>query len=375
MKKRAFILGTAGAIILSGSIFAACSMNETYTLNSNEVTIELGETLDTDISTYVECSERIKNDIKIDVSGVDTSKVGSYKATVTYKEETMDFTVNVEDTTAPTVYLANDGVFKIMVGETLAKDDIVSQMDDLAGISKYYILSDDNTSENETISYPEEGDYVNKIVVVDNNGNSTEKDFTVHVIPDYLAHVSGFHDWTIEQNADIDFTKGIETDERIASVTAGTIDVSQPGEQTLVYSITGDDNETVVEQSVTVTVVDAVTAQSKANNNEVVYVSGNATKEKEVPKTKSSEKTASNSTSAGTTTKSNSTSAGSNNAQDTNTGTNSNEAKLQEELEDEAYQDWLDSLEPGQTWDLSEPNHSCEILDGSGTGYSGTINW
>lgn len=373
MKKRTLILGTAGAIILSGSIFMACSMNETYTLNSNEVTVELGETLDTDISTYVECSERIKDDIKIDVSGVDTSKVGSYKATVTYKEETMDFTVNVEDTTAPTVYLANDGVFKTMVGETLAKDDIVSQMDDLAGISRYYILADDNTSENEEISYPEEGDYVNKIVVVDNNGNSTEKDFTVHVVPDYLAHVSGFHDWTVEQNADIDFTQGIETDERIASVTAGTIDLSQPGERTLVYSITGDDNETVIEQSVTVTVVDAATAQSKANNSEVVYVSGNATKEKEVPKTKSSGNTTSNATSAGTTTKSNAISTGSNNAQDTNTGSNASEAKSQEELEDEAYQAWLDSLEPGQTWDLGEPVDSGEFADG--TWYSYKVNW
>lgn len=369
MKKLSFILGIIFAIILFGSIFGTYLLSGIYTFKSNEVTVELGGTLDTDISTYVECSERIKDDIKMDVSGVDTSKVGSYKATVTYKKETMDFTVNVEDTTAPTVYLQKGGIFKITVGETLAKDDIVSQMDDLAGISKYYILSDDNTSENETISYPEEGDYVNKIVVVDNNGNSTEKDFTVHVVPDYLAHVSGFHDWTVEQNADIDFTQGIEADERIASVTAGTIDLSQPGEQTLVYSITGDDNETVVEQSVTVTVVDAVTAQSKANNNEVVYVSGNATKEKEVPKTKSSEKTASNSTSAGTTTKGNLTSTGSNNAQDTNTGTNSNEAKSQEELEDEAYQAWLDSLEPGQTWDLGEPVDTIEFADGTGYGY------
>lgn len=359
MRKKTLILGTAGAILLSGSIFAACSINETYTLNSTEINVELGETLDTDVSTYVECSDKIKDDIKIDLSDVDTTKAGSYKATVTYKKKTEDFTINVKDTTAPTVALKNEALFKLVVGETLTKDDIVSQMDDLAGISKYYILSDDNTSENEDISYSKEGDYVNKIVVVDNNGNRTEKEFTVHVVPDYISHVSGFHDWTVEQNADIDFTQGIEADERIASVTAGTIDLSQPGEQTLVYSITGDDNETVVEQCVTVTVVDAKTAQAKANKGEVVYISGNATMQKEVSKTKSS----GNTTSSAGTTKSNSTGA----------GTNSDGTKSQEELEDEAYQAGLSSLEPGQTIDLGEPEGSGEFADG--TGYSGSFSW
>lgn len=120
MKKKLLILGAAGAIILSGGILAACSLNETYTLNSNEITVELGETLDTDISTYVECSERIKDEVKIDVSNVDTMKVGSYTATVTYKDDTMNFVVNVKDTTKPTVYLADNGVFKTVVGGNLS---------------------------------------------------------------------------------------------------------------------------------------------------------------------------------------------------------------------------------------------------------------
>lgn len=366
MKKKLLIFGVTGAIILSGGILAACSLNETYKLNSDEITVELGETLDTDVSVYVECSERIKDNVKIDVSNVDIMKVGSYTATVTYKENTMNFVVNVRDTTAPTVSLtANE--FEIMVGETLTKEDIVAEMDDLAGISTSYILSEDDTSKNDTICYTEEGDYTDKLVVVDNNGNSTEKEFTVHVIPDYLTHVSGFHDWTVEQDADIDFTQGIEYDERIVSVTAGEIDLSQTGDQTLVYSITGDDNETIVEQSVIVTVVDAATAQTMANNNETVYVSGNATKTKEVQETKSSQNTSSN-LSTNKTVDSNSTDITNNSGSSTNSDNNTAEDNYVSDS-----QEWTDSLEIGKTYDLGEPEGSGEFADG--TGYSGTISW
>lgn len=363
MKKKLLIFGVTGAIILSGGILAACSLNETYKLNSDEITVELGETLDTDVSAYVECSERIKDNVKIDVSNVDIMKVGSYTATVTYKENTMNFVVNVRDTTAPTVSLTANGEFEIMVGETLAKEDIVAEMDDLAGISTSYILSEDDTSKNDTICYTEEGDYTDKLVVVDNNGNSTEKEFTVHVIPDYLTHVSGFHDWTVEQDADIDFTQGIEYDERIVSVTAGEIDLSQTGDQTLVYSITGDDNETIVEQSVTVTVVDAATAQTMANNDETVYVSGNATKTKEVQETKSSQNTAYDSS----TTKNSSTNIESYNSSespDSNNLSNASGASADDTSSDgEAH--WYDSLEPGATYDLGEPVASGEFSDGT----------
>lgn len=361
MKKKWLILGAAGITALAGGVLAACLLNETYTLNSNEITVELGDTLDTDISTYVDCSERIKDDVKIDVSNVNTMKVGSYTATVTYKKDSMDFTVNVEDTTAPTVYLANNGTFKTMVGETLAKDDIVSQMDDLAGIERYYILGESDSSENENVSYAEEGDYSGKIVAVDNNGNNTEKEFSVHVVPDYLTHVSGFHDWTVEQSADIDFTQGIEADERIASVTTGSIDTSQIGEQTLVYSITGDDNETVIEQSVTVTVVDAATAQTMANNGETVYVSGNATKAKEVQETKPTTTTTQNNSST--------INAGENDASVTSSGnsntSSTNDTQVNEASSSDGESHWYDSIEPGTTFELGEPVASGEFADGT----------
>ena len=90
----------------------------------------------------------------------------------------------------------------------------------------------------------------------------------------------------------IDFLSGITPDDRILSVEPDmeTVDLTAPGEYQLAYNITGDDEESVLQEQVKVTVLDAATAQEKANAGETVLVSNNEKKEKYVapPKQKSS---------------------------------------------------------------------------------------
>lgn len=290
MKKKLLMIGIVGVCAVGGTGVCVYTYNEAnaFELKSDKVSIELGDTLNANVADYINGGKKALASVTLDFSEVDTENVGTYTAYANYRNKELSFIVEVEDTTAPDVKFVNNGEFKIIAGETLSGNDIVDDMSDLSGIASV-TFSDGVTVNKEekdllsaiTLSYDTEGIYDNTVIITDNNGNATEKRISIRVVEDYAKHVSGFHDWTVEQNAEIDFTKGVEADERIISVEANELDLSQTGEYELVYSIVGDDNETTIEHSVIVTVVDASTAQTMANNGEIVYIDGNNTKDKE----------------------------------------------------------------------------------------------
>ncbi len=279
--KKIIIGGIAGIVAVTGICTGVYAYNEynAYELKTDCISIELGSEPDMDTTKYVMSNDKAVEGTELDFTQVDTSKAGTYTATAEYKDNKLEFTVEVKDTTAPTVELANAGTYKMMVGETLQVTDVVTKSEDLAGIQSVSFAD-----EAASLTYDTDGTYSNRVTVIDANGNKTDKNISVRVVEDYEKHVSGFKDWTVETNAAIDFTQGIVADERIASVTPGTatVDMSKAGEYTLTYDIAGDDNETVIQKSVKVTVVDAATSQTMANDGATVYVSGNAVKEKEV---------------------------------------------------------------------------------------------
>lgn len=377
MKKKLLILGVAGVVVLAGAGVGAYAYGEVnaFELKSDKVSIELGDALNENVADYINGGKKALAGATLDFSKVDTANVGTYTAYANYNDKELSFTVEVEDTTAPDVKFENNGEFQIVAGGTLSGNDVVADMSDLSGIASV-TFSDAVTVNKEekdllsaiTLSYDTEGTYSNTAIITDNNGNATEKEISIHVVEDYAKHVSGFHDWTVEQDAEIDFTKGIDADERIASVKAGNVDLSKTGEYTLVYSITGDDNETVIEHSVTVTVVDASKAQTMANNGETVYVSGNDTKAKEVKTVASSTGTNKSGTgsksSSASSNKSGSTSSnnsGSSNSSGSSVGSSASN-------DSDSSESWLDSLEEGTVFDLGEPIASGEIESG-GTAY------
>lgn len=365
MKKKLLIIGIAGTIGLAGTGIGvyAYGVDNAFELKTDNVDVELGDELSQNMEDYITGGKKALAGASLDISNVDTLNVGTYQAYVAYGKKKLSFSVNVEDTIAPEVELQNKGEVQIVAGETLSGNDIVAKMEDLSGISNVTFSDAVTVEKGEkdllsalTLSYDTEGTYHNTLTVTDNNGNSTTKDITIHVVEDYAKHVSGFHDWTVEQNADIDFTQGIETDGRIASVTTGTIDLSQTGDYTLVYRITGDDNETVVEHTVNVTVVDASTAQTMANNNETVYISGNAAKAKEVKKAASSGSTASNNSAAG----SSASSAASSDNSASSTSASATDNASSGDSESHFYDNW----EVGTTIDTGESIGSSTSSDG-----------
>ena len=344
---------TVAAVLIIGVSAATYGYMTKYELKSNEVHVELGEALNMDAAAYIDAREKVLSDTQIDFSNVDTDKVGNYDATATYKDKTLDFTVVIEDTVKPAVKMKNDGQVQAIAGQELLASDMIEEMTDLSGIAS--ISFGDSFVEHpeaedllQTLSlyYEAEGDYTNTITISDNNGNVYEQTVAIHVVEDYTTHVTGFHDWTIEAGAEIDFTSDLTTDDRVLSVEAktDTVDMNTPGTYTLSYDIIGDDNVTTLQKTVAVTIVDASTSQQLANENETVYVSGNRAKEKQT--------TVSSSSSSGSNTSSSGSSSSS-----SGSGSGNGES-----------QDFLDTLTPGQSWDLGNPVDTGKI-DGTGNTY------
>lgn len=301
--KRKIVMGCIiGVIAVGGAAVGAVAYKQynNYELKQDTVTIELGDKLPEEQDYYVISNENAVKNTTLDFSAVDLKKAGSYEAAACYKDKIFPFTVVVQDTTKPTVKLANDGKFELIEGGSLSGKEVVADAADLSGIASI-VFSDNVTVDKEkkdmleaiSLTYDKEGDYTNTCTVTDENGNAATANISIHVKADYKNHISGFQDWVIEAGSTgIDFLSGITPDDRILSVEPDmeTVDLTAPGEYQLAYNITGDDEESVLQEQVTVTVLDAATAQEKANAGETVLVSNNEKKEKYVapPKKKSS---------------------------------------------------------------------------------------
>lgn len=277
MKKNIIITIISGAVILTGGIggFAWKQYNR-FEPKQETVTVEFGDEFNTDPATYIDASEKALSATKLDASGVDMEKAGTYTLTASWKDKKVTIKVKVSDTTAPTVKL-KETEFQTIVGTSIPAEDIIEKMEDKAGIRE--VSFDKGTEKAETDSKDlleqvslrceEVGTKTIQVIVTDNNGNETKKKIKVKVVEDYLAHISGIVDITITQGETPDWMNGITTDEKILEVTpdASAVDVNTPGEYTLKYTIKGDDNETIVEQEVKVTVKKKVVQQKQTSTN------------------------------------------------------------------------------------------------------------
>lgn len=92
-----------------------------------KVEIELGDELSTNISDYIDTDEeKVLNEAKLDISGIDAMSVGEYQAVITYKREQILIPVNVVDTTSPTITAKK---IKFREGEEVTAKDLVEAED------------------------------------------------------------------------------------------------------------------------------------------------------------------------------------------------------------------------------------------------------
>lgn len=98
------LLGALGCILALGG----CGQTEQ---TQTEATIEAGEEFVFSAADFFDVEEEEVEEFEIDLSGLDTSKVGDYELPVTYEEESFTITVHVVDTVAPEITECGETVF------------------------------------------------------------------------------------------------------------------------------------------------------------------------------------------------------------------------------------------------------------------------
>ena len=126
MRKKRVATMLATAMILSSTLgVTGCGAKE-LALTSDKVSVELGNEIDTNVIDYVSDAD-VAAETTIDFSEVDTATLGTYTATVTYKDQTVDLTVDVVDTTAPVAELTSEKIV-LDAGEALTAEDVITEV-------------------------------------------------------------------------------------------------------------------------------------------------------------------------------------------------------------------------------------------------------
>lgn len=327
MRKKRVATMLATAMILSSTIGATGCGTKELALMTDKISVELGTEMSTNAADYVSDEKQVA-ETTVDVSAVDTSKVGNYTATVTYKDQTTTVEVDVIDTTAPVADVTTDPIV-LGVGDTLTADAVMTGVTELSGnvTAKFADVSEsteetestesvettevtenvetaeaaetaeatetvidteaventeiaenadlgtfvlgDVTIKNDVISFDTTGDYNITLTITDDSGNNTT--YTLAVMVGTAPVLSGVEDLTATVgDAEIDYMNGVTAvDCNGNNITdAITCDYSKVDLNTAgEYEITysvADENGFAVEQKAKVVVVEKT---GKANKN------------------------------------------------------------------------------------------------------------
>lgn len=283
------VIGAVVIVIALLGVLGFVKYNE-YSAKETVVKVELGDKLSEKPEDYVKANKTALKKTVLDLSKVDQKKVGKYQAKASCDKKSVTFEVEIVDTTKPklTLVKTDSGSYQAVVGQILNGTALMESVEDLAGI-KTISFSDGQTDGNKesenpveqvALKWDEVGEKEVTISVEDNSGNVTKETVKVKVVEDYLAHVTGIQDLTIEQGSSVDWMAGITKDEKVLEVTADAskVDLNTAGEYALIYTIKGDDNETTVTKEIKVTVVTPQKAQELADTGSAVKTTGGTKK-------------------------------------------------------------------------------------------------
>ena len=367
-KKSVVVLLTATMVIEMTAV--GCG-DKQLALATDKVSVELGSELNTDVAAYISDAD-IAAETAIDFGAVDVSKLGSYMAVVTYKDQTASLEVDVVDTTAPEAEVVDQ--VTVGVDEPLYVEDVLTSVTELTGNvtatfddlvdesteateevettegveaiegveaaedvettedmevteeveatgasedMETFVL-DDVTVTNDAIVFHTVGEYSVSLTLADESGNSKQVEVPVLVgtEPTFL----GIEDLTVTTGAeDVDYLSGVTaTDSNGNDLTDkiacddSKVDLSLAGEYEITYTVT-DENGFTAKQTAKVTVADGKTSKKDTKS---------ATTKSETTKaeTGSTNSSATN-TGSSNTGNSNSGTSGSSNSGNSNSGT------------------------------------------------------
>ena len=369
MKKKS-VVALLTATMVIGMTGAGCG-DKQLALATDKVSVELGSELNTDVAAYISDAD-IAAETTIDFGAVDVSKLGSYMAVVTYKDQTASIEVDVVDTTAPEAEVVDQ--VTVGVDEPLYVEDVLTSVTELTGnvTATFDDLTDESTEATEEVETTEGveatedvettedmevtedkevteevevteasedlgtfvlndvtitndvmvfdtvGEYSVRLTLADESGNSKQVEVPVLVgtEPTFL----GIEDLTVTTGAEnVDYLSGVTaTDSNGNDLTDkiacddSKVDLSLAGEYEITYTVT-DENGFTAKQTAKVTVADGKTSKKDTKS---------ATTKSETTKaeTGSTNSSATN-TGSSNTGNSNSGTSGSSNSGNSNSGT------------------------------------------------------
>ena len=374
MKKKS-VVALLTATMVIGMTGAGCG-DKQLALATDKVSVELGSELNTDVAAYISDAD-IAAETTIDFGAVDVSKLGSYMAVVTYKDQTASLEVDVVDTTAPEAEVVDQ--VTVGVEEPLYVEDVLTSVTELTGNvtatfddlvdesteateevevtegveategvevaedvettedmevteeveatgasedMETFVL-DDVTVTNDAIVFHTVGEYSVSLTLADESGNSKQVEVPVLVgtEPTFL----GIEDLTVTTGAeDVDYLSGVTaTDSNGNDLTDkiacddSKVDLSLAGEYEITYTVT-DENGFTAKQTAKVTVADGKT--SKKDTKSATTKSETTKAETTKTETGSTNSSATN-TGSSNTGNSNSGTSGSSNSGNSNSGT------------------------------------------------------
>lgn len=173
----------------------------TYTWMLNAVTLELGETL-TAAHVLMEPEKDAQLLKQEELDAITTAGVGSYTISGTSGGRTMECTVTVIDTTAPTLELQSASKYP---GGSCRLEDFVVKAEDLSGDVELTMLTTITSQQRSTY-----GSYPVQVEARDVHGNTVVMETTFHVIKDTTPpYIDGLDTMYVDKHSTPDYLKGV----------------------------------------------------------------------------------------------------------------------------------------------------------------------
>ena len=169
-KKEPYVSQVAETIEKNEDQKTADEEEKGFALKSETFEVKRNGNLGIEASDYFDGSTAELEKVKLDLSNVDLTAVGTYRATGTYDKKEYSFAINVTESENPYVTASNTSL-KYMIGQ-------YSSMDEVASIAGVKAIDMDGNDISDTIAgWPqklpsENGTYLYRISATDSKGNT-----------------------------------------------------------------------------------------------------------------------------------------------------------------------------------------------------------
>lgn len=178
-KQKIIIAVIVAVVVVAGAVTAAILLQNPLKLKKEEITVEFGQPISTEASTYLkkDVDKNIVKDTKVSykakpVEGQTYDQVGEYTVKLIYENKEADVKVIVEDTTAPEFNATADAGIDTIEGVELDLNKLITATD-LSGAEV--------TLDTEGLDLNKAGSYTITAKAVDKFKNETEKKIAVTV--------------------------------------------------------------------------------------------------------------------------------------------------------------------------------------------------